>query len=130
MRDYFDSLIREGRATDAMRLFTRTYYESGKMGHTRLTLLIRVADDNDRLKTENAALVKELEGLRRVAEAYQAVLEIIANIEEKTEQKPYGTVIYTPTMESIQRFAGQVLARPESANETLKALADLEKEGD
>lgn len=49
MSNYFDDLIREGRDTDAVRLFAREYYENGKMGHTRLRLLIRVADENDRL---------------------------------------------------------------------------------
>ncbi len=49
MSNYFDDLICEGRDTDAMRLFARTYYENGKIGHTRLMLLVRVADENDRL---------------------------------------------------------------------------------
>ena len=49
MSNYFDDLIREGRDTDAVRLFARTAYESGKMGHTRLMLLVRVADENDKL---------------------------------------------------------------------------------
>lgn len=48
MSNYFDDLIREGRDTDAMRLFAREYYEEGKMGHTRLRLLIRVADKLDK----------------------------------------------------------------------------------
>ena len=59
-------------------------------------------------------------------QACRKALEIIANIEKKTEQKPYGTVVYTPTLSSIQRFAGQVLSCPEKAIETLNDLAELE----
>lgn len=64
MSNYFDDLIKEGRDTDAMRLFAREYYEKGKMGHTRLRLSIRIADENDKLNTDNAALrarIAELE---------------------------------------------------------------------
>jgi len=46
---YFDNLIRDGRDADAMRHFARTYYDNGKIGHTRMTLLVRVADEHDAL---------------------------------------------------------------------------------
>jgi len=58
---YFDNLIRDGRDADAMRHFARTYYDNGKIGHTRMTLLVRVADEHDALKTENAKLRKVVE---------------------------------------------------------------------
>jgi hypothetical protein len=45
----FDQLIREGRDTDAVRLFARQYYERGKIGHTRMLLLVRVADEHEEL---------------------------------------------------------------------------------
>ena len=48
----FDQLIREGRDTDAVRLFARQYYDGGKMGYTRMLLLIRVADELDELKAD------------------------------------------------------------------------------
>jgi len=64
---YFDNLIRDGRDADAMRHFARTYYDNGKIGHTRMTLLVRVADEHDALKTENAKL-------RKVADAARAYL--------------------------------------------------------
>ncbi len=62
MSNYFDGLIREGRDTDAVRLFARTYYESGRMGHTRMTLLVRIADENDRLQKVVEAALKIIAG--------------------------------------------------------------------
>jgi len=59
MSDYFDDLIREGRDTDAMRLLAREYYENGKMGYTRMSLLVRLANENDKLKIDNEFLVKK-----------------------------------------------------------------------
>jgi len=61
---YFDNLIRDGRDADAMRHFARTYYDNGKIGHTRMTLLVRVADEHDALKTENAKLRAVVEAAR------------------------------------------------------------------
>ena len=56
MTDLFDSLIREGRDTDAVRLMAREYYEKGRMGHTRLRLLVRVADELDEANARLDAL--------------------------------------------------------------------------
>ena len=64
----FDELMREQRHTDALRLFARTYYDSGKIGHTRMILMVRMADENDRLKVENAKLKKVVDAARDVAE--------------------------------------------------------------
>jgi rubrerythrin len=33
----------------------------------------------------------------------------IANVEAVTEQKPYGTVKYTPTLESVKKYANEIL---------------------
>jgi hypothetical protein len=62
--DEFDDLIREGYDNDALRLMARSYYESGKMGYTRMSLTIRVADKAGALQAENARL-KELLGQAR-----------------------------------------------------------------
>ena len=43
----FDNLIREGRDTDALRLMAREQYDKGRIGHTRMLLLVRVADELD-----------------------------------------------------------------------------------
>lgn len=42
--DKFDTLIREGKDTDALRLMAQQYYDNGRMGYTRKLLLERVAD--------------------------------------------------------------------------------------
>jgi len=59
----FDQLIREGRDTDAVRLFARQYYDGGKMGHTRMLLLVRVADELDERRelqeAQSRAIVRE-----------------------------------------------------------------------
>lgn len=43
----FDDLIREGRDTDALRLMAREQYDKGRIGHTRMLLMVRVADELD-----------------------------------------------------------------------------------
>jgi hypothetical protein len=48
----FDDLIREGRDTDALRLMAREQYEKGRIGHTRMLLMVRVADELDEAKKE------------------------------------------------------------------------------
>lgn len=78
------------------------------------------------LESQLSATIKRAVRAETKEQAYRKALEIIANIEKKTEQKPYGTVVYTPTLSSIQRFAGQVLSCPEKAIETLNDLAELE----
>ena len=62
----FDELMREQRHTDALRLFARQYYEGGKIGHTRMLLMVRMADENDRLKVENAKLKKVVDAALEV----------------------------------------------------------------
>lgn len=42
-----DDLIREGRDTDALRLIAREQYEKGRIGHTRMLMMVRVADELD-----------------------------------------------------------------------------------
>ena len=44
MGDKFDTLIKEGKLTDASRLFAKEYYDNGKMGHTRKRLIEQLAD--------------------------------------------------------------------------------------
>ena len=46
----FDELIHRGELTDAARLFAKEYYESGKMGYTRRSLIEKLADKVDRLE--------------------------------------------------------------------------------
>lgn len=67
-------------------------------------------------------LQEEYKKLREEAENYKMALEIIANIGKKVEQEPYGMVVYTPKLESIQRFAGQVLVCPEKVKEVFTEL--------
>lgn len=43
----FDDLIREGRDTDALRLMAREQYDKGRIGHTRMLIMVRVADELD-----------------------------------------------------------------------------------
>ena len=43
----FDDLIREGRDTDALRLMAREQYDKGRIGHIRMLLMVRVADELD-----------------------------------------------------------------------------------
>ena len=52
MSDKFDDLIREGRDTDALRLMARGMYENGKVGHTRMSMMVRVADELDQKSRE------------------------------------------------------------------------------
>jgi hypothetical protein len=59
----FDQLIREGRDTDAVRLFARQYYERGKIGHTRMLLLVRVADEHEELTDRAEAAERAVERL-------------------------------------------------------------------
>ena len=47
MGDKFDTLIKEGKLTDAARLFAKEYYKNGKMGHTRKLLIEHLADKVD-----------------------------------------------------------------------------------
>lgn len=42
----------EGRDTDALRLMARESYEKGKIGHTRMLLMVRIADGLDEAKKE------------------------------------------------------------------------------
>ncbi len=46
----FDELIYRGKLTNAARLFAKEYYESGKMGYTRKSLIEQLADKVDRLE--------------------------------------------------------------------------------
>ncbi|MHC1696436.1 MAG: hypothetical protein AB9835_14455 [Eubacteriales bacterium] len=71
----YDDLIREGRDTDALRLFAREYYEYGKMGHTRLLNAVRVADRCDELEAEAATLRADNEGLRANAMIQEHIIE-------------------------------------------------------
>jgi len=57
----FDDLIRAGRDTDAVRLFARTYYDNGKIGHTRMMLLVRVADNLEKAESQLARYKRALE---------------------------------------------------------------------
>lgn len=85
------------------------------------------------LTEENDLQRQSIQDLSAQVVAYRNTLSIIANIETKKEQRPYGTVIYTPTLESVQRFAGQILALPNpvaEVNRLLKALAALEGDND
>jgi hypothetical protein len=43
----FDDLIREGRDTDALRLMAKEMYDKGRIGHTRMLLMVSVADELD-----------------------------------------------------------------------------------
>lgn len=76
----FDELIREGRDTDALRLFARTYYDNGKIGHTRMMLMVRMADENDRLTSQLAAAIKDINNLctkhYEYADDYDALADI------------------------------------------------------
>lgn len=57
MSDTFDDLIRKGRDTDALRLMARGMYKNGKVGHARMTMMIRVADELDQ-KTRELSFVR------------------------------------------------------------------------
>ena len=48
----FDDLIRAERDTDALRLMAREMYDKGRIGQTRMLLMIRVADKYDLAKTD------------------------------------------------------------------------------
>jgi hypothetical protein len=43
----FNVLHLEGRDTDALRLMAREQYENGRIGHARMSLMVRVADELD-----------------------------------------------------------------------------------
>ena len=48
----FDDLIRAKRDTDALRLMAREYYDKGKIGHTRMLLIVSAADEMDSARKE------------------------------------------------------------------------------
>lgn len=48
----FDDLIRAERDADALRLMAREMYDKGRIGQTRMLLMIRVADKYDLAKTD------------------------------------------------------------------------------
>ncbi len=56
----FDDLIREGRDTDALRLMARGMYDGGKIGHTRLMLMVRVADELDAVRAKPTGRLGEI----------------------------------------------------------------------
>ncbi|MCK9570913.1 hypothetical protein M0R72_18335 [Candidatus Pacearchaeota archaeon] len=67
---YFDDLIRAGRDTDAMRLWARVGYENGKMGHTRMSLMVRVADNLEKAEAENAKLRAVVDAARVLSDIW------------------------------------------------------------
>ena len=83
MSNFFDDLIREERYTDALRLFAREYYKNGKMGHTRMALMVRMADENDKLKAENILLqnaIKDIDSLCTDHYKYADDYDLLADI--------------------------------------------------
>ncbi len=85
MSNLFDDLIREGRDTDALRLFARTYYENGKMGHTRLMLLVRIADESDSLQAELDRLQVALKATIAEKEKYKRAFEEVCRQFDETD---------------------------------------------
>ena len=49
----FDELIYEGNDVEALRYFSREYYNSGRMGYTRKSLIDRCADKLEQMEKEN-----------------------------------------------------------------------------
>ena len=47
-----DELIKAERDTDALRLMAREYYDKGRMGHTRMSLIVSAADELDSARRE------------------------------------------------------------------------------
>jgi len=87
----FDQLIREGRDTDAVRLFARQYYDGGKMGYTRMLLLIRVADELDELKADRQDVP---DNPIRAEAAERAVGELITQVVKLYHCPPISKRIY------------------------------------
>ena len=52
MASRFDELVKAGKDTDALRLMAREMYDGGRIGHTRMTVAVRVADELDDRKGE------------------------------------------------------------------------------
>ena len=48
----FDELIKAERDTDALRLMAREYYEKGRMGNARMSLIVSAADELDNTRRE------------------------------------------------------------------------------
>ena len=57
--DTFDNLVRNGRLTDAVRFFAKEYYDNGKMGYTRKTILEQLADKLDNYEEKRAREVED-----------------------------------------------------------------------
>ena len=70
----FDDLIREGCDTDALRLMAREQYEKGRIGHARMLLMVRVADELD----DKARELSFTRGKRQK----QSIREFLADIAE------------------------------------------------
>lgn len=90
----FDQLIKEGKQTEAARVLAKEYYENGKMGHTRKSLIEELVKrvellearnkrisktalhELDYWKQENERLKKDIERLQiKVEEAYMIGFE-------------------------------------------------------
>lgn len=102
----FDQLIREGRDTDAVRLFARQYYEGGKMGHTRMLLLVRVADELDERRelqeAQSKAIVREQ---TRTEKAERAIARLVEElIVDCPPQPPKGQ----PCCKTTDQYGGDI----------------------
>jgi len=72
-----------------------------------------------------AQLQAENEALRADNAALRNALQTINCIGEKYEEKPYGTVKFTPSLESVKRFAGDVLRETDAGASLLSELEGL-----